>query len=62
SLAHKRKVIMNSQKKSGKFQLRLTETLKEEVVKLAKEDGMSQNAILNQAIAWYVKAREKNFA
>lgn len=53
---------MNSQKKSGKFQLRLTETLKEEVVKLAREDGMSQNAILNQAIAWYVKAREKNFA
>lgn len=53
---------MSSQKKAGQFQLRLTETLKERVVELAKGDGMSQNAILNQAVAWYVKARERDVA
>ncbi|HAT3807584.1 TPA: toxin-antitoxin system HicB family antitoxin [Morganella morganii] len=53
---------MNSQKRAGQFQLRLTEHLKEKVVELAKDDGISQNAILNQAVAWYVKAREKDVA
>lgn len=53
---------MSSQKRAGQFQLRLTEHLKEKVVELAKGDGISQNAILNQAVAWYVKAREKDVA
>ena len=50
---------MNSKKRAGQFQLRLMEHLKEKVVELAKDDGISQNAIINQAVAWYVKAREK---
>lgn len=53
---------MSRQKRSGQFQLRLTERLKEKVVELAKGDGISQNAIICQAVAWYVKAREKDIA
>ncbi|HCQ9180009.1 toxin-antitoxin system HicB family antitoxin [Proteus mirabilis] len=50
---------MNTNKKTGKFQLRLTEVLKSKVVELSAKDGISQNSIVNQAIAWYVKEREK---
>ncbi len=50
---------MNTNKKTGKFQLRLTEVLKSKVVELSAKDGISQNSIVNQAIAWYVK-KEKN--
>lgn len=50
---------MNTNKKTGKFQLRLTEELKSKVVELSAKDGISQNSIVNQAIAWYVKEREK---
>ncbi|MGR6438839.1 hypothetical protein ACU42Y_08500 [Proteus mirabilis] len=49
---------MNTNKKTGKFQLRLTEVLKSKVVELSAKDGISQNSIVNQAIAWYVKERE----
>ncbi len=58
----KRKSIMNRQKRAGQFQLRLTEHLKEKVVELAKGDGISQNAIISQAVAWYVRARQKDIA
>ncbi len=57
-----RNEYMNRQKRAGQFQLRLTENLKEKVVELAKDDGISQNAIINQAVAWYVKSREKDIA
>lgn len=53
---------MSRQKRAGQFQLRLAEHLKEKVVELAKDDGISQNAIINQAVAWYIKAREKDIA
>ncbi|MGO2336775.1 hypothetical protein [Providencia heimbachae] len=51
---------MNGNKKTSKLQLRLTETLKSKVVELSDKDGISQNSILNQAVAWYVKEREKS--
>lgn len=51
---------MNGNKKISKFQLRLTETLKSKVVEYSEKDGISQNSILNQAVAWYVKEREKS--
>lgn len=53
---------MSSQKRAGQFQLRLTEHLKEKVVELAKSDGISQNAIISQAVAWYVRARQNDIA
>ncbi|EEB43917.1 hypothetical protein P2E05_15580 [Providencia stuartii] len=51
---------MNCHKKTSKLQLRLTETLKSKVVEYSEKDGISQNSILNQAVAWYVKEREKS--
>lgn len=53
---------MDSQKKIGKFQLRLTEKLKSKVVELSEKDGISQNSMLNQAVAWYIQEREKRSA
>ncbi|MCW2255706.1 putative transcriptional regulator [Providencia alcalifaciens] len=52
----------NKNKKSEKVQLRTTEYLKNQVSKLANEDGISKNSIINQAIAWYVEEREKRAA
>lgn len=51
---------MNGNKKTSKLQLRLTETLKSKVVEFSEKDGISQNSILNQAVAWYIKEREKS--
>lgn len=53
---------LNKNKKSEKVQLRTTEYLKNQVSKLASEDGISKNSIINQAIAWYVEEREKRAA
>ena len=50
---------MNANKKTERFQLRLAEALKSKVVELSAKDGISQNSIINQAIAWYVEEREK---
>lgn len=49
----------NKKKKSEKVQLRTTVYLKNQVSKLAIDDGISQNSLINQAIAWYLVEREK---
>ncbi|MDE9495694.1 hypothetical protein KKJ09_19430 [Xenorhabdus bovienii] len=51
---------MDTRKKSEKMQLRTTEFLKEQICNLANKDGIPQNSVINQAIAWYVDARTKN--
>ncbi|MCC8364908.1 hypothetical protein J8V57_01210 [Xenorhabdus sp. PB61.4] len=48
---------LNVQKKSEVMQFRTTEHLKEQLRKLAAKDGLSQNAVLNQALAWYAEER-----
>ncbi|WP_275371955.1 hypothetical protein [Xenorhabdus bovienii] len=51
---------LDTRKKSEKMQLRTTEFLKEQICNLANKDGIPQNSVINQAIAWYVDARTKN--
>ncbi|PHM67888.1 hypothetical protein ACP179_20300 [Xenorhabdus stockiae] len=51
---------LDTRKKTGKMQLRTTEYLKDQICKLARKDGISQNSVINQAIAWYAEERNKN--
>ncbi|PHM63945.1 hypothetical protein Xsto_03475 [Xenorhabdus stockiae] len=51
---------LDTRKKTEKMQLRTTEYLKDQVCRFADKDGISQNSILNQAIAWYAEERNKN--
>lgn len=53
-------VSLDNRKKSEKIQLRTTEYLKVKLVELVGKDGISQNSVINQAIAWYVQEREKH--
>ncbi|WP_176414739.1 hypothetical protein [Photorhabdus luminescens] len=51
---------LDTRKKNEKMQLRTTEFLKDQICKLANKDGISQNSVMNQALAWYVNERAKN--
>ncbi|BET96556.1 hypothetical protein [Xenorhabdus taiwanensis] len=51
---------LDTRKKTEKMQLRTTEFLKDQVCKLADKDGISQNSVINQALAWYVNERVKS--
>ncbi|OCQ53542.1 hypothetical protein Ppb6_01168 [Photorhabdus australis subsp. thailandensis] len=53
-------INLDTRKKSEKMQLRTTEFLKDQICKLANKDGISQNSVMNQALAWYVNERAKN--
>ncbi|MCG3462734.1 hypothetical protein L7G72_12875 [Xenorhabdus bovienii] len=53
---------LDTRKKDSKMQLRTTEFLKDQVCKLADRDGISQNSVINQAIAWYVNERARSVA
>ncbi|PHM33337.1 hypothetical protein [Xenorhabdus innexi] len=53
---------LDTRKKTAKMQLRLTEYLKDQVCKFAKKDGISQNSVINQAVAWYTEERNKSEA
>lgn len=53
---------LDKQKKTEKIQLRTTEHLKAKVEGFSLLDGISQNSIINQALAWYVEERERRVA
>ncbi|EPG4007227.1 TPA: hypothetical protein ACHP08_003111 [Providencia stuartii] len=53
---------LDKQKKTEKIQLRTTEYLKTKVEVFSLLDGISQNSLINQAIAWYVEERERRAA
>ncbi|WP_167400591.1 MULTISPECIES: hypothetical protein [Xenorhabdus] len=53
---------LDTRKKTGKMQLRTTEYLKDQICQLADKDGISQNSVINQAIAWYVNERSRSAA
>ncbi|WP_217470226.1 hypothetical protein [Photorhabdus akhurstii] len=55
-------ISLDNRKKSAQMQLRTTEFMKEQICKLADKEGISQNAVLNQALAWYMDERAKNAA
>ncbi|WP_214085958.1 hypothetical protein [Photorhabdus heterorhabditis] len=53
-------INLDNRKKSAQMQLRTTEFMKEQICKLADKEGISQNSVLNQALAWYMNERAKN--
>ncbi|MDE9570983.1 hypothetical protein KKJ16_18630 [Xenorhabdus bovienii] len=53
---------LDTRKKSEKMQLRTTEFLKDQICKLADKDGIPQNSVINQALAWYVNERARSVA
>ncbi|CAE15258.1 hypothetical protein LGZ99_21725 [Photorhabdus temperata] len=55
-------ISLDNRKKSAQMQLRTTEFMKEQICKLADKEGISKNAVLNQALAWYMDERAKNAA
>ncbi|EOH6331012.1 hypothetical protein I5432_04950 [Citrobacter koseri] len=47
------------EKNEVKTTLRYPYRFKEEVKRIAEEEGMSENAVLVQGLAWWLKYREK---
>ncbi|KUX20547.1 hypothetical protein AWF78_22590, partial [Escherichia coli] len=47
------------EKNEVKTTLRYPYRFKEEVKRIAKEEGMSENSVLVQGLAWWLKYREK---
>ncbi|HEE9909083.1 TPA: Arc family DNA-binding protein [Citrobacter braakii] len=42
-----------------KFNLRYSQELKDEIKKIAREEGMSENSAMIQGLVWWLKFREK---
>lgn len=47
------------EKNDAKITLRYPQKLKDQFKKIAKEEGLSENSALVQALVWAVKFREK---